>query len=121
MRAGARGYIMKREVDQEGGRAIHEVLKGNIYLSKELTELFAQKFISGSAGRVADQPIERPGARSLSLYRQGLRDARDRREVEGQHQDRPNLLHAHQGEAEAQLGCGMLREAMRWNDTSLAR
>ena len=79
IRAGARGYIMKRKSTRKVVDAIHEVLQGNIYLSKELTELFAQKFISGSADASPIQPTERPRAGGLSLYRQGLRDSRDRR------------------------------------------
>jgi len=42
IRAGARGYIMKRESTKKIVDAIHHVLQGDMYLSKELTELFAK-------------------------------------------------------------------------------
>lgn len=46
IRAGARGYIMKRETAKNIIEAIREVSGGNLYLSKSMTELLVQKVVS---------------------------------------------------------------------------
>ncbi|MDB6121275.1 MAG: Two component transcriptional regulator, LuxR family [Pedosphaera sp.] len=47
LRAGARGYVMKNEATEEIMRAIREVLKGEVYLSKEMRSIVVQKFLNG--------------------------------------------------------------------------
>jgi DNA-binding NarL/FixJ family response regulator len=49
LRAGARGYIMKRETARKVIAAIRQVMEGKLYLSERLTTLFAEKFLDGSA------------------------------------------------------------------------
>lgn len=47
LRAGARGYIMKRETAKRIIVAIRQVLEGKLYLSERITALFAEKFVDG--------------------------------------------------------------------------
>jgi DNA-binding NarL/FixJ family response regulator len=55
LRAGARGYVMKREAGEALINAIREVLKGNYYLSEPMhTQLFDRLFTENSR---AEQPI----------------------------------------------------------------
>jgi DNA-binding NarL/FixJ family response regulator len=46
IRAGARGYVMKRETAKNVIHAIHEVLGGNLYLSKTMMGLLVQKLVA---------------------------------------------------------------------------
>jgi DNA-binding NarL/FixJ family response regulator len=47
LRAGACGYVMKNETTEEIMKAIREVLRGEIYLSKQMRSLVVQKFLNG--------------------------------------------------------------------------
>src|ERR1700691_1247731 len=47
LRAGARGYIMKREATKGVLQAIRSVLAGKLYLSDKMTMLMAEKFVDG--------------------------------------------------------------------------
>ncbi len=49
LRAGARGYVMKQEPGETLLTAIREVLKGNIYLSKNMQEKLLKKIASGGS------------------------------------------------------------------------
>src|SRR6516225_8119241 len=47
MRAGARGYVRKRETSKNILVAIHRVLGGGIYVSEKLSNAMALKFLQG--------------------------------------------------------------------------
>jgi|CXWL01.1.fsa_nt_gi DNA-binding NarL/FixJ family response regulator len=49
LRAGARGYVMKQEPGEVLITAIHEVLKGNIYLSKQMHAKLLNRIATGSS------------------------------------------------------------------------
>jgi DNA-binding NarL/FixJ family response regulator len=49
LRAGAKGYIMKHEVDEVIMNAIRRVLKGEIYVSSAVSERILQSFTQASA------------------------------------------------------------------------
>jgi len=121
LRAGARGYIMKRESTKKVVDAIHQVLKGNIYLSKELTELFAQKFISG-AGDVS--PINQLSDRELEVFR-FIGKGYETREIAETLKVNIKTVQTYCTRIKEKLnlssGAELLREAMRWSDTSLVR
>ena len=51
MRAGAAGYIMKREATSKVLDALRAVLAGGLYFSNAVNALLAQKLIHGSAGK----------------------------------------------------------------------
>jgi DNA-binding NarL/FixJ family response regulator len=56
LRAGAQGYIMKRETAKKVIAAIHQVLEGKLYLSDWLTALYAEKFLRGNAPTAGPSP-----------------------------------------------------------------
>lgn len=65
LRAGARGYIMKRETAKRVITAIRQVLEGKLYLSDQLTALYAERFVEGTnladtatIGRLSDRELE---------------------------------------------------------------
>ena len=68
IRAGARGYVMKRESTKKIIDAIHQVLKGNLYLSKGMTELLVEKFISSDPKKVG-LPLAQLSDRELEVFK----------------------------------------------------
>ncbi|HEY4264435.1 MAG TPA: response regulator transcription factor [Micropepsaceae bacterium] len=68
IRAGARGYIMKRETAKNIIDAIHEVLAGNLYLSKRMTELMVQKAVSADASN-GGVPLAQLSERELQVFK----------------------------------------------------
>lgn len=123
IRAGARGYIMKRESTKKVVEAIRQVLQGNIYLSKELTELFAQKFVSGGAGGESS-PISQLSDRELEVFR-FIGQGYETREIADTLKVNIKTVQTYCTRIKDKLklssGAELLREAIRWNDTSLVR
>jgi len=67
MRAGARGYVRKRETSKNIVAAIRCVLEGGIYISQKLSNAMAQKFLEGQeavgisqsrVGQLSDRELE---------------------------------------------------------------
>jgi DNA-binding NarL/FixJ family response regulator len=123
IRAGARGYIMKRESTKKIVGAIHEVLKGNMYLSKELTELFAEKFISGPQPG-AGTPVTRLSDRELEVF-QLIGQGYETREIAEALKVNIKTVQTYCTRIKDKLkfssGAELLREAVRWNEMHTAR
>jgi DNA-binding NarL/FixJ family response regulator len=66
LRAGARGYLNKHETSAELGRAIREVLKGEIYLNPRFMSRMINKMISGPDSGA--RPIDRLADRELEVF-----------------------------------------------------
>ena len=70
MRAGARGYVRKRETSKNILAAIRRVLEGGIYVSEKLSNAMALKFLEGKeAVGVAASRIEELSDRELEVFR----------------------------------------------------
>jgi DNA-binding NarL/FixJ family response regulator len=67
LRAGANGYIMKRESGEELISAIRQVLDGRTYVSKELNETLLQK-VAGSGRKVTEFSIDLISDRELEVF-----------------------------------------------------
>jgi DNA-binding NarL/FixJ family response regulator len=67
LRAGAIGYVMKRETAKVIVAAIRQVLKSEPYLSSDVQALFARRFISGKEQATAS-PIETLSDRELEVF-----------------------------------------------------
>jgi DNA-binding NarL/FixJ family response regulator len=67
LRAGAKGYIMKQEPIEKILYAVRQLLRGEIYVSKEVANKMLHKFISGDATQ-AGSPIERLSDRELEVF-----------------------------------------------------
>ena len=67
IRAGARGYIMKRESAKNVVGAIRQVLGGRLYVSSEVAALFAEKFVDGRQPANVS-PIEQLSDRELEVF-----------------------------------------------------
>jgi DNA-binding NarL/FixJ family response regulator len=67
IRAGARGYIMKREPGPNVVGAIRQVLGGKLYMSNDVAALFAERFVD-SRPMVSGSPIEQLSDRELEVF-----------------------------------------------------
>lgn len=78
LKAGARGYIMKKEPPEKVIAALKKILKGEIYVSFNLGEKLLQKFVTKKDG-VYSSPIEQLSNRELEVFQligQGLKTSK---------------------------------------------
>jgi len=68
LRAGARGYVMKREVDETVIKAIRRVLAGGIYASEKVAARILSSFAT-SQGQRAPLSVEGLSDRELAVFR----------------------------------------------------
>jgi DNA-binding NarL/FixJ family response regulator len=66
LRAGARGYIMKREAITGLVGAIRQVLSGRIYVSEGMTQVVLERL--GSEGATSDNPLANLTDRELEVF-----------------------------------------------------
>ena len=102
LRAGARGYVMKRETTRKVIAAISQVLEGKLCVSEAVAAAMAAQFVEGKT-LATGSPVEQLSDRELEVFEllgPGPHDAADCRNAPRQPQDRPSLLRADQGEAE---------------------
>jgi DNA-binding NarL/FixJ family response regulator len=67
LRAGARGYIMKREATKKILQAIRAVLGGKLYISDKISDAMAEKFVEGRPTATAS-PVEQLSDRELEVF-----------------------------------------------------
>ena len=122
VRAGANGYVMKREPTERLLTAIREVLAGKTSLSEDMLARLAQKFISG---RKLDQtmPHERLSDRELEIFNllgAGLASRKIARSLD----INIKTVQTHCANIKEKLGLStateLLREATKWQDSSSA-
>jgi DNA-binding NarL/FixJ family response regulator len=123
LRAGARGYVMKREATKQVIQAIRCVLAGQLYVSDKVGALMAEKFVEGQPVAITS-PIERLSDRELEVFQLlGLG-----------HNTRQIADHLHVGFKTVQAYCArikeklklanateLLREAIRWHESQQAK
>ena len=123
LRAGARGYVMKREAAKKVIEAIRCVLAGQLYVSDKIAALMAEKFVEGRQPAPAS-PIEQLSNRELEVFQLlGLG-----------HNTRQIADHLHVGFKTVQAYCArikqklklanateLLREAIRWQESQQAK
>jgi len=68
LRAGARGYISKHQLDETLLLAIRCVLAGEMYMSDRLVHQFAKKFVNGQTID-AESPVDVLSNRELQVFR----------------------------------------------------
>lgn len=68
IRAGARGYVMKRESTKRIITAIRHVLQGRLALSDQIATGFAEKFVSSSRRPAGESPLEDLSDRELEVF-----------------------------------------------------
>jgi DNA-binding NarL/FixJ family response regulator len=116
LRAGARGYIMKREATRTVVEAIRRVHSGQVHLSDHLAKALAEKLVSGTSS-APESPITRLSDRELEVFRLvGL--GRATREIAETLHLSAKTVQAYYVRIKEKLGLAganeLLREAIRW-------
>jgi DNA-binding NarL/FixJ family response regulator len=118
IRAGARGYVMKRETAQKIIAGIQRVLKGELYFSDSIANAFARKFVDGPAA-VAQTPIETLSDRELEVFNLLGQGFETRRIAESLNVS-IKTVQAYCSRIREKLhisnGLELLREAIRWHE-----
>lgn len=68
IRAGARGYVMKRKAGEAIIKAIHQVLAGGIYVSRKINQEMLESIGSHGHNHPTDSPIKRLSDRELEVF-----------------------------------------------------
>jgi len=120
-RAGARGYINKRESAQKVIDAIRRVLEGKLYVSEKAAEILAGRTMRGTIER---PPIERLSDRELEVFEK-LGQGIGTRQISEEFRVSIKTVQAYCARIKEKLDLGsateLLREAVRWHDARLSR
>jgi DNA-binding NarL/FixJ family response regulator len=121
-RAGARGYVNKRESAQRVVEAVRRVLDGKLYVSEKAAEILAAQTVRG---RTAGEPaIDRLSDRELEVFEK-LGQGIGTRQIAEDFSVSIKTVQAYCARIKDKLNVGsateLLREAVRWHDTKLTR
>jgi DNA-binding NarL/FixJ family response regulator len=120
LRAGARGYVMKREASKSVLASIRRVLEGGVYVSERVGNRLTVK---AAAPREASDssPIERLSDRELEIFRL-LGQGRTTSQIAGDLNLSLKTVQAYCARAKEKFGVTslteLLRAAIRWEDAS---
>ena len=125
MRAGARGYVRKRETSKNILAAIRRVLEGGIYVSAKLSNTMALKFLKGQeAVGIPQSRVEQLSDRELEVFHL-LGQGRSTSQIADQLHLSLKTVQAHCVRAKEKLGFStaaeLLREATLWEERSHSR
>jgi DNA-binding NarL/FixJ family response regulator len=120
LRAGARGYVMKRETTKEVLTAIRRVLQGDVYVSERVVNLMARRL--GSPRKAsATTPVEQLSDRELEIFRL-LGQGRTTSQIAVDLHLSLKTVQAYCARAKDKFGVDslteLLRAAIRWEDAS---
>jgi DNA-binding NarL/FixJ family response regulator len=119
LRAGARGYIMKREATKNVLQAIRCVLKGEMYLSERMAMSMSEKFVEGKPPATSS-PFALLSDRELEVF-QLLGRGLSTRQIADEMQVGFKTVQAFRARIKAKLNLStaneLLREATRWHDS----
>ena len=122
LRAGAQGYIMKREATQKIIGGIRQVLAGKLYMSEQLAGVLARRFVSGRLAASAS-PVERLSDRELEVF-QLLGQGYETRQVAEAIHVSMKTVQAYCARIKEKLNLSnateLLREAVRWHENNPA-
>ena len=119
LRAGARGYVMKRETTGKVIEAIRRILEGKLYVSEALAGVLAAHFIDDKKG-AGHSPIEQLSDRELEVFDM-LGRGLGTRQIAETLGISLKTVQAYCARMKEKLnldsGTELLREAIRWNDS----
>ncbi len=120
LRAGARGYVMKRESTKSVLASIRRVLEGGVYVSERVVNRMARRFTSLSKG-AESSPVERLSDRELEIFRL-LGQGRTTAQIAEDLHLSLKTVQAYCARAKEKFGVGtlgeLLRAAIRWEDAT---
>ena len=116
LRAGARGYVMKRETTKNVLTAIRRVLKGSVYVSERVVNSMARRFAL-SNNELASSPVDHLSDRELEIFRL-LGQGRTTSQIAGDLHLSLKTVQAYCGRAKEKFGVNsfgeLIRLAIRW-------
>ena len=122
MRAGAAGYIMKREATKKVLDAIRTVIQGGLYFSNAVNAMLAQKLVQGSGDQSAS--IGSLSDRELEVF-QLLGRGYNTRQISGQMNVGFKTVHAYCARIKEKLNLANINElvfhAIRWHESQQPR
>jgi DNA-binding NarL/FixJ family response regulator len=120
LRAGARGYVMKRETTKDVLTAIRQVLGGDVYVSERVVSAMARR-LGSSRKPAAASPVEQLSDRELEIFRllgQGLSTSQIANDLHLS----LKTVQAYCARAKEKFGVNslseLLRAAIRWEDAT---
>jgi DNA-binding NarL/FixJ family response regulator len=123
LRAGARGYVMKREASKNVLASIRRVLEGGVYISERVVSRMTLKLTS-SREALASSPVERLSDRELEIFRL-LGQGRTTSQIASDLNLSLKTVQAYCARAKEKFGVTslveLLRAAIRWEDASHAK
>ncbi len=111
LRAGARGYVMKREALDSILQAVRSVLNGEIYISPTMTRRMLFDHIQG--GGEARNAVERLTDRELEVF-QLIGEGRDMHQIASDLHLSRKTVEAHRANIKEKLGVISAREVVRY-------
>jgi DNA-binding NarL/FixJ family response regulator len=120
LRAGALGYVMKKETSGKLLHAIRQVLGGRLSVSDSLAEALAKKF-AGVSGPLPASSVAQLGDRELHVFRL-IGQGYETREIAEELGISPKTVQAHCEHIKTKLGIAnasmLIREAVLWLETN---
>jgi DNA-binding NarL/FixJ family response regulator len=120
LRAGARGYIVKRETTRKVILAIRQVLAGQPYLSEEIATALATQYVTGKR-TLKESPVEQLSDRELEVF-ELLGQGRGTRQIAEVLRVSVKTVQAYCARIKDKLKLSsateLLREAMRWHENT---
>jgi DNA-binding NarL/FixJ family response regulator len=120
LRAGARGYVMKRESTKNVLASIRRVLEGGVYVSERVVNSMARN-LSSSYKVAASSPVERLSDRELEIFRL-LGQGRTTSQIAEDLHLSLKTVQAYCARAKEKFGVTslgeLLRAAIRWEDAT---
>ena len=118
LRAGARGYIMKRETTRKVVAAIGQVLEGKLCVSEAIAAAMATQFVEGKT-LATGSPVEQLSDRELEVF-ELLGQGRTTRQIAEPLRVSLKTVQAYCARIKEKLNLGsateLLREAVRWHE-----
>ena len=120
LRAGARGYIVKRETTRKVIPAIRQVLAGGVYLSEQVANALATQFVTGK-GTPRHSPVDQLSDRELEVF-ELLGQGRGTRQIAETLKVSVKTVQAYCARIKEKLSLAsateLLREAVRWHENT---
>src|SRR5207249_6767636 len=120
LRAGARGYVMKRETTKSVLTAIRRVLQGDVYVSERVVNVMARR-LGSSRRAAASSPVEQLSDRELEIFRL-LGQGRTTSQIAADLHLSLKTVQAYCARAKEKFGVDslteLLRAAIRWEDAT---
>lgn len=120
LKAGARGYIMKEAAATHLVTAIETILDGQIYVSKQMSQLIVEMFTGKKRKGHTSSPIEKLTDREFEVF-QLIGEGKGSRDVAGQLGVSIRTIDAHRAHIKEKLGLkdsnALVRQAVRWVET----